>query len=145
MRAYLSLVLMIITLPLAAMAETMTVTISPTYDNPPFRVGGVDINFKKYDMQRYREGAEWNWTINFCEVYASGKLVAKIESEKMEAGREFSLAAGGKMVRVVIKDMPKVTRLMECRGPVQPCWTQSGAVTRAKTITLEISVTPMGG
>lgn len=128
--------------PVLSPAEDTLVTISPLYDNPAFRLGGLDVKFIKYDMQRYRVGAEWRWTINFCEVVVNGQVVAKINSEAASEGQSFTAAVAGKSVHVAIRSMPKVTAQMECRGPVQPCWTKSTPVSRAKSITLEIRVDP---
>lgn len=122
----------------------MTVTISPTYDNPPFTLSGMKVRFNKYDMQRYKENETWHWTINYCEVYVEDELICKIHTEKMDANAVFTKVVGSKStprtVEVKILDMPKVTREMHCRGPVQPCWTLNHPVTRAKTITLKISI-----
>lgn len=142
-KTILLLVLALLALP--AFAERTTVTISPLYANAALRLGGVNLTFKTYDMQRYREGSEWNWTVNFCEVYANNELVGKINSEEMNAGHQITKVIGRKLVHVVIKEMPKVTKVMECRGPVKPCWQKDTPVTRAKQITLEITASDMGG
>ena len=138
MKKIIMLIAILAFIPITGYSERATVTISPLYANAKFRVGGVNITFKTYDMQRYRNGNEWNWTVNYCEIYANNQLLAKIHSEEMNTGQEFSKSIGGKNVRVIIKEMPKVTKTMHCRGPVQPCWTKSHPVTRATHITLEI-------
>lgn len=135
------LTLLVAAIPFLAHTESAVVTVSPLYANAAFRVGGVNITIKTYDMQRFKEGNEWNWTVNFCEVYADNELVAKIQSEEMSAGQQFAKTVSGKQVQVFVRDMPKVTRTMECRGPVQPCWTKPGPVSRARHITMEIIAT----
>ncbi len=132
----------ILLMPVFSWSEDSLVTISPLYDNPAFRLGGLEVKFVKYDMQRYRAGDEWRWTVNFCEVQVGGQTVAKINSETASEGQAFNATVAGKRVTVAVRSMPKVTARMECRGPVQPCWTKGVPVTRAKSITLEMSVEP---
>jgi len=133
------------TLPLKPGPTETEVEISPLHGNDPITLNGVGFEFRKYDMQRYKEDNQWKWTINFCEVYADGELVAKISSEQMNVGDAFSKVIGTRKdprtVSVSIIEMPKVKKQMECRGPVQPCWTVAHPVNRGQYILLKLSVT----
>lgn len=129
--------------PETASQET-EVNISPLQANEPLTLDGIRFEFRKYDMQRYKEGNQWKWTINFCEVYADGELVAKISSEQMNVGDVFNKQIGTRTkprtVQVKILEMPKVSRMMECRGPVVPCQTMPHPVNRGEYILLKLSV-----
>lgn len=120
--------------------------VSPLYANDPVTLAGVRFEFKKYDMQRYKEDNQWKWTINYCEVYADGELVAKISSEQMNVGDVFSKTIGTRQnprtAQVKIVEMTKVSSLMECRGPVLPCQTMPHPVSRSQYILLNLSVFP---
>jgi hypothetical protein len=128
----------------ATKEKSTEVKVSPLYANDPVTLAGVRFEFKKYDMQRYKEDNQWKWTIHYCEVYADGELVAKISSEQMNAGDVFTKVIGTRQnprtVKLTIVEMPKVTSLMECRGPVLPCKTMPHPVSRGQHILLNLSV-----
>lgn len=127
-----------------AATKSAEVKVSSLYANDPVTLAGVRFEFKKYDMQRYKEDNQWKWTINYCEVYADGELVAKISSEQMNVGAVFTKTIGTRQnprtVQVKIVEMPKVTSLMECRGPALPCQTMPHPVSRGQYILLNLSV-----